>query len=380
MPDNIDSAIQLLQQQAKAPAAPAKADPIAGAMSILQGAPVPPAPAKQQLSKTEEAIKGITERGWGTGWPKFAEELGSKVTDLASQVPMLRGAPAAAAGTAADMLTQFGPSMLTSGQQLKEPLVSALSWPAKPIMQSAIKPTMADRASGASDRAIQTMFEEGISPTGGGMDKVSKLVRALNDKVKESIAASPESVGVADVGSRLRDPYNRALNQVNPETDLKAIRGAWDEFRNSPQVAGKTELPVQLAQDLKQGTYRSLGGKTYGEVGSASIEAQKALARGLRETVASKVPEVVEPLKREAALMNVKDVAGARAVAEANKNPMGLAALRVDNPLAAATYLADRSAAAKAMLARALYQAGRPQVMAPAAIAGPQLYRSMNEQ
>ena len=40
------------------------------------------------------------------------------------------------------------------------------------------------------------------------------------------------------------------------------------------------------AQAMKQGTYRALGDKAYGELKGASIEAQKAQARGLKEELA----------------------------------------------------------------------------------------------
>jgi hypothetical protein len=45
------------------------------------------------------------------------------------------------------------------------------------------------------------------------------------------------------------------------------------------------------AQEMKQGTYQVLKGK-FGEQGSAAVEAQKALARGLKEEIASQFPEI----------------------------------------------------------------------------------------
>jgi hypothetical protein len=111
---------------------------------------------------------------------------------------------------------------------------------------------------------------------------------------------------------------------------------------------------------LKRGTYRALGEKTYGEMGSAATEAQKALARGLREEVAAKVPETVAPLAREADLMNVMGVAERRALMEANKNPMGLALL-AKNPYAWAGFMADKSALFKSTVARLLNTLGTPE-------------------
>lgn len=279
--------------------------------------------------------------------------VGGGVTDLAANAG-LSPETSAKLGYGANVATDILPMAAggVAGGISKIPELSQAL--AKRIMQSAVKPSMADRLSGASDRAISTMLSEGINATRGGMDKAGKIAGNLDQEVQAAIAASPESVNVAQVGSRLRDPYTKAINQVNPESDVNAVRGAWDSFRNSPHIQGHTEIPVQLAQELKSGTYRALGGKAYGEVGSMSTEAQKALARGLREEIAAKVPSVVEPLKREAGLWNVKDVAMNRVMQDANNNPLGLAALRVDNPLAATTFMADKSALFKSLLARML--------------------------
>lgn len=226
-------------------------------------------------------------------------------------------------------------------------------------MQSAVKPTLADLKSGDAKRAVQTMLEEGINPTSGGMEKAAKITSRLNDQVKAAVESSPETVNISNAGSRLREPYAKARSQVNPTADMNAIRNVWDEFRAHPDIAGKMEIPVQLAQQLKTGTYRSLGNKSYGEIGSSATEAQKALARGLRETIAEKVPEVVAPLKRESGLMNVRSVAERRALMEANKNPMGLALL-AENPYAWAGFMADKSALFKALTARILYSTANP--------------------
>lgn len=230
------------------------------------------------------------------------------------------------------------------------------------LMQSAVKPILPDLKSGDAKRALITMLDEGVNATMGGMEKASRTTRTLDDQVKDAVANSTATANVPTVGSSLRSNWNNAINQVNPEADMAAVRGAWDEFKNSPQVRGKVDIPVQLAQALKQGTYRALGNKSYGELGTASTEAQKALASGLRQQVAAKVPEVVAPLKREAALMNVKDVAERRALQEANKNPQGLAALRVDNPMAWMGFMADKSALIKSMLARSLYSSADPRM------------------
>lgn len=348
-----------------------------------QAAPKVAAPApmftfmgsKKPYTHEEQAIMAdMKARSFGTGIPKVAYEAGGKIADAGH--PFL--------GYLADVGIQAIPALLSSfnlGGEVK-PL---LETPAKKLMQSAVKPAIDDLASGASDRAVNTMLKEGINPTRGGMIKAGKIAGDLNKQVEGAIGQSNATVSVNDVTSRLSDLYRKSLTQVNPNSDTGAVEAAVEQFRNSPLVAqqsalqqqfgpvaksaGDVDIPVQLAHALKKGTYASLGSKSYGEVASTSVEAQKQLARGLREEVANAVPSIVEPLKREAALMNVKDVAGNRALMEANKNPMGLAALRMDNPLSAATFMADRWAALKAMLARMAYTGSMPENFTPAGVA-----------
>jgi hypothetical protein len=307
--------------------------------------------SEERQALYEEAKK----RGWGTGAPAAIHEAGGMVTDIT-------GSPAA--GAAANFLLNAIPAFLTSGRLADASVRPLLEAPAKRLLQTAVKPRAADLESKAADRALRTMLEENIYPTASGMEKAGKVAGKLEKQVEAAIAASPENVSVASIGSRLRQPFQRAMTQVNPQSDMAAVKAAWDEFKTSPLIKGKTEIPVQLAHELKKGTYRSLAGK-YGEVGSAATEAQKALARGAREEVGKAVPEVVDLLGRESALMNVKDVAAARAMVSANNNPLGLSALTMDHPLSALSFWADRWPALKAFLAMQLYGGSKPQLLAP---------------
>lgn len=121
-------------------------------------------------------------------------------------------------------------------------------------------------------------------------------------------------------------------------------------------ASGGSGIPVQLAQDMKKGTYRVIAGK-YGEMGSASTEAQKALARGLKEGIAEAVPQVAGLNARESALLKTLDVTERRALMDANKNPFGLSLL-AGNPQAWAAFMADRSSAFKGLAARLANRAG----------------------
>jgi hypothetical protein len=331
----------------------------------LFGRPNPPA-------DPQAAIEYVKKHSFGSGIPRLGYEVGGATTDVAGKVLPPEGA--GAVGFLANVLTQAAPSFFTSARAVDVPMPqSVLNAPtnfvARKLMQSAVKPSSTLPARDVK-AGLNTMLDEGITPTAAGMDKLAKITGSIDSQVDKLVSGSNANVGVASVGSRLRDPYEKALSQVNPKADLAAIRAAWDEFKTAPKIAGKTEIPVQLAHELKKGTYRALGSKSYGEIGSASTEAQKALARGLREEVAAAVPEIQPLLGRQAALLNAKELAATRAMIEANKNPLGLAALRLDHPFSAAMSWADRWAWLKSMAALGTFNATQPRVITPALLTG----------
>jgi hypothetical protein len=114
-------------------------------------------------------------------------------------------------------------------------------------------------------------------------------------------------------------------------------------------------MSVQDAQAMKQGTYKVLAGK-FGEQGSASTEAQKALARGLKEEIANAVPEVALTNAELSKLLKTLSVAERRALIEGNKNPGGLSLL-AGSKAGLLGFLADRSAGLKALAARGMHSA-----------------------
>ncbi len=183
--------------------------------------------------------------------------------------------------------------------------------------QSALKPST---ALSEADRAniVDTGLKEGIPVSKTGVDKLSGLIDDLNQQIADKIktgAAAGATVNPADVAARTSGVTSKFATQVNPVSDLNAIDAATNEFLASraqplpPGVSGPPALepiPLDEAQALKQGTYRVLGGKAYGEQGSATIEAQKALARGLKEEIANQFPEIQGLNERESNLLDLQ--------------------------------------------------------------------------
>lgn len=226
---------------------------------------------------------------------------------------------------------------------------------AKKLMQSAIKPTLQQLKTGEADVAIETLLKYGINPTKGGVEKLKALVDQKNAQIASEIAASSALIDKQKVIAALDPVRNKFGTQVTPAKDLAAIQEVSDAFMAHPRFPGAS-IPVQDAQKLKQGTYRVLSGK-YGQLGSAETEAQKGLARGLKEEIGAAVPSVVALNAEESALLKTLSVAERRSLMELNKNPMGLAAL-AGSPTSWALFMADKSAAFKALAARAVNSSG----------------------
>jgi hypothetical protein len=293
---------------------------------------------------------------------RSAYRAGGAVTDtLAGKVPP---EVAAGAGYATNVGMQAIPTVVgaAAGKFMAKPTMEAGG---RKLMQSALKPTLADLKTGKAARAVDTLLEKGINPTRGGVEQLRGAVDDLGDEIEALIAKSPATVNKGEVGKSLMETYNNFKTQVNPDADLAAIKKAWMEFRNHPMLIGKTEIPVTLAQKMKQGTYQQLN-KKYGQLGSADVEAQKALARGLKEGISKAVPEVSGMNKSQSELINALKVSERRALMDANKNPMSLALL-ANSPAGFAAFMADKSALFKSLVARMLYSGAGP---VPTAVGG----------
>jgi hypothetical protein len=267
---------------------------------------------------------------------------------------------AAAGGASAGLVdpAQAGTGAVVGG--VLPPAVAASGWAgnlisenmrsvANRLMQSAIKPTIKQLQTGDAAIATQTLLDRGISPNAAGVNKLRDLIGGLDDEITNAISGSKATVQKAHVLNPLVETYEQFGRQVSPSADLRAIRGVADDFMSHPAYAGDS-LPVQAAQELKKGTYKALS-KKYGQMGGAEVEAQKALARGLKDEIATAVPEIAGLNAQQAKLITTLKVAERRALMELNKNPGGLSLL-ANNPTQWAIFMADKSALFKSMAAR----------------------------
>lgn len=297
----------------------------------------------------------------GEALDKAAYDAGGYVTDKAAG---MGASPefAAGLGYVGNVATQAIPTVLSG------PITKAITAPlgepvGRYLMQSAMKPSVQHLATDKAGRAAETMLKEGLNVTPGGMAELQQKIGKIGSVIDNTLSMSPATVDKKAVAGRLHDALARVEKQVSPNADVKVVEKAWQEFLEHPLLAGSDAIPVKLANQIKQGTYKAIGGKHFGEIKGAEIEAQKALARGLKEEVAKAVPGVVPLNKQQGDLLNALNVAERRAALQGNNNPAGLALL-AENTAAGVGFAADRSALIKSLLARLSYSGAVPSILA----------------
>lgn len=170
--------------------------------------------------------------------------------------------------------------------------------------QSALKPSTTIAPAKVA-RMVQTGLEQGIPVSPAGLDKLQVLMNDLNKKIANEIGTGQgKTVDPQAVAQRADAVKQKFTNQVNPTADLQAIEDSKQEFLANNQGP----INAADAQAMKQGTYKQLSAKAYGEMKSATIEAQKALARGLKEELAKAFPELNELNAADGKLMDLKPV------------------------------------------------------------------------
>jgi hypothetical protein len=176
--------------------------------------------------------------------------------------------------------------------------------------ESALKPsTTLPQAQRAA--IVQTGLENQIPVSTGGVEKIGDLINDYNQKIKATIDSDPtRPIDPNAVATRADAAKAKFAKQVNAGGDLAAIDASKQQFLSEQGATQGNPAPLMNAsdaQEMKQGTYRVLAGK-FGEQGSASVEAQKALARGLKEEIATQFPEINGLNSAESKLLDLQPV------------------------------------------------------------------------
>jgi hypothetical protein len=220
---------------------------------------------------------------------------------------------------------------------------SFLSATAQKIYQSALKPstTLSDVD---KTKILLTGLREGIPVTSSGLSRLAKELDALNTSIGKVIAQGKKAgdvVKTSEIASYLNEVRARVGKTINGKSRLDDI----DEIEQNFLSQFRETIPTDVAQEVKKNTYQVLR-KSYGEMKSVAIEAEKALARGIKEELVKKYPQLEYLNARDSALINLekqleravgrianRDVVGLGTTVASTANPIaGALKALIDNP------------------------------------------------
>lgn len=313
-------------------------------------------------------VGGVPGAVGGAALGGAAGESARKTIDALRGKPLRPSAGADAADIGMAAVEQGGAEL--AGQGLAAAAKPAGRW----LMGKAVKPSLSQLENYRTDtKAIaNTMLKAGSNVTDAGVSRLDGLLSATQKDLDHALSLRTDTpIKPHDVVAPVAAVRAKFGNQVNPTADLKAIDQVSEEFMHHPNFPGQypiqnaaqaavnplpkvtRDLSLSEAQELKKGTYRALRGK-YGEQGSAEVEAQKGIARGLREAIERELPSVKGMNAKEAELMAAIDAAGRRVALAGGSDPIGLG-WATHNPATFVAHVLLKSPASRGFLALGLY-------------------------
>ena len=190
------------------------------------------------------------------------------------------------------------------------------------LYESAIKPSTTLSKEERMTR-VTTALENNILPTQKGLDKIRSLISGIDDEVSNIIKTGPykgNPINTDAVVKYLDELKDFAKKTVNPQDALEDIAKVEQKFLE----AKGTAMSVEDAHILKKNTYTELN-KFYDKfTRNATIEAKKALARGLKEEVYALYPELRSMGKKEGALIALEESIERASSRISNRDIIGL--------------------------------------------------------
>lgn len=221
---------------------------------------------------------------------------------MAAKLPGIAGKVGQAAATAGRIAEPVNLVKRTVGAAANAAIPN--SWPMR-LYDSAVKPK-APSPKFTREQQIQTLqagLDAGIMPTEKGVTKIDDIISGLNDQIVGTIdqgSKAGATIKTADVVTRL-DGLNEFFGRLpDSEPYLTAI----DKIKEGMLSKGAT-LPIAEAQKTKQAIYSVLK-DSYGELSTATKEANKGIARGIKEEIVSIFPEIKSLNAQESIMLRLE--------------------------------------------------------------------------
>lgn len=193
------------------------------------------------------------------------------------------------------------------------------------------------------DKIIKTALDEKISATQKGLGKLQEMI----DETNEKIAMVIDDAADFSKDARRRNlksgrkfeydenmiPIDNILSRLNSVKDWAKksyadptpIYKMIDDYKVGVKNTRGSEIAVDEAQKLKQGIYRRLSDAAYGEYSTPAKEIDKQFARGIKEELFEKFPQLQQLNARDSALISLNNVLEKSVNRLRNRNILGLA-------------------------------------------------------
>ena len=154
-------------------------------------------------------------------------------------------------------------------------------------------------------KAIKTGLEGRYPITEKGLARLNRDINAMNSQIGDVIEAagkSGDTVKTRAILSRVDQLKKFYANTPNPKPyfdELDAIKQDMLSYHGD-------KIPVAKAQKIKQAIY-ALNRKHYGEMKTLQIETNKAIARGIKEELVAKYPQLGTLNKKDSDLIKFEE-------------------------------------------------------------------------
>lgn len=262
---------------------------------------------------------------------------------------------------------------------------------AERIISSNVKVPDSMKAQNPTKNIPANILDAGFSPSHKGADQANMIVESLGNDISNLVASSKQAgqqfnlQPVLDKLDELEEVYK---HQPAAETDLAAVRNAREQLMNNPLysedilvpqvsqvpsgVLDQFGKPVMKSQTtmvkqgrrlkpqtaveidtMKKNVYAGLKGK-YGVEKAGTIEADKAMGRGLKGILDDNVPGVQALNAKQSDAIVSRNALAKMAGREENKYPLGLMDLAAGGAAAGGIASGNPAIAAAAILATLL--------------------------
>lgn len=185
------------------------------------------------------------------------------------------------------------------------------------------------------EKAINTALNEGTRITKGSLNRVKGVIDDLGEQMDETIKTTPNANNLIRTDDVLTPVYqlkDRMGMTVNGLQLQKKIQKVVDNFKKQYG----DEITVADAQAIKQNTNAFLK-KSYGELKTETVEAQKQIVRGLKDRIAQEVPEITGLNLKYGEMKNLERVLERAVNRTGNWDFMSLSSLLVGSTIGGAT-------------------------------------------